>query len=114
MQQVADDMVSEYLRRGYDITSAGGTVIEKAVPSDVENLRKLYTDQQAVIARLERKLKKNGQDLGDAELEIKYQELVKTHEDLQLAHEALEEENADLKDQLNALNAQLTALMTAQ
>lgn len=92
---IPDDRVADYLSRGYDLASNAGTVIKKAVPTDLVALQKFYTDHVAKIVKLEKELKKR--DNGDGELKSKYNALVKTCEELQEKNRVLEDELEKLK-----------------
>lgn len=95
---VPDNRVDDYLARGYSIADESGTVIKKAVPTDKSELQKLYTDQVAKIAELEKKLAEQSDttelDALKAELEA-YKERC----------EELEKENNALKAEIQQLKA---------
>lgn len=92
---VPDDRVSDYLERGYSIASAAGTVIKKAVPTDLAELQKLYTNQVAEIANLKKQLEEQ------TELQANYDKLLASYEEL-------EEKNQDLELELSELKAKKT------
>lgn len=98
LTSIPDDRVADYLSRGYDLASDAGTVIKRAVPTDLVALQKLYTDQVATITKLEKQLsegKTNNEEF--AELQSKYDQLIKTCEDLEEKNYALEAEIERLK-----------------
>lgn len=107
LQNISEEMVQDYVRRGYDICNKGGVVIEKSIPTDIAALQKAYTDQQARIAALEKQIAENAEDEG---LKAMYQELEKGHEELLTTYETVEEENETLKTTNAALTAQITEL----
>lgn len=53
---IKDDQVRDYLDKGYSVVSAGGKVLQQAIPTDINVLRKAYVDHVARIAQLEKQL----------------------------------------------------------
>ena len=84
MLTIPDNRIEDYVARGYSIANEAGIVVKPAVPTDIAELQKLYTDHVAKIVNLEKQLK------DCAEWKINYDKLMK-------AYEELEEKNADLE-----------------
>ncbi len=105
---IPDNRVDDYLERGYDLASVAGTVVKKAVPTDKAELQKLYTEQVAKIANLEKALAKNNKPEDDGELEAVKKELAemqKSYDNLVKMYEELEEERDSLKAEVEKLKA---------
>ena len=92
MLQIPDNRVADYVANGYDIANAAGIVTKKAVPTDLAELQKLYTDQVAKIAKLEKKVKES------AQLQADYDKLLQSYEELEDKNNELEAELLALKE----------------
>ena len=64
---IRDDLVVDYVDRGYNLISKGGGVLREAVPSDIATLQKAYLDHKAEIARLKNELRKKTEAFGGGE-----------------------------------------------
>lgn len=85
---IPDDRVSDYVARGYDIASVEGTVIKKAVPTDLSELQRLYTDQVSKIVNLEKIIEQRDKQIESLESEL--DSLQTDYESLSNAYKQLE------------------------
>ena len=56
--EVDSELKQRYLNEGYNIINAKGQVVEKAIPTDIAELRKAYVMHTKTIKRLESEIKK--------------------------------------------------------
>ena len=92
MLTIPDDRLADYVARGYDVANAAGIVIKKAIPTDIAELQKLYTEQVAKIVQLEKQVKES------ASLQADYDKLAKAYEELEDTNNELEAELLKLKE----------------
>lgn len=92
MLQIPDDRVADYVASGYDIANKAGVVTKKAIPTDLAELQKLYTDQVAKIAQLEKKVKESEQ------LQADYDKLLASYEELEDKNSEFEAELLAVKE----------------
>ena len=92
MLTIPDNRLADYLERGYDIANNAGIVIKKAIPTDTAELQKLYTEQVAKIANLEKQVAEYD------ELQANYRQLLKSYEELDERNAELEAELLKLKE----------------
>ncbi len=94
---IPDNRVDDYLARGYDLASEAGTVVKKAVPTDTAELQKLYTEQVAKIAQLEKELANNTVNDELEAIKTQLEDLQKKYDTLLKEYKELEAENEKLK-----------------
>jgi hypothetical protein len=54
--RVKKQYAQDYVAAGYNIVTNGGKVIQQAIPTDVDVLRKAYVEQVSEIAALKKEL----------------------------------------------------------
>lgn len=54
--RVKDDLVKHYVDIGYDVISEDGTVLQRAVPNDMTQLKAEFTKSQEQIATLKARI----------------------------------------------------------
>lgn len=51
--RISESEINKYLSLGYDIKNDDGTVLHRAVPSDITSLKSAFTNQLKMISELE-------------------------------------------------------------
>lgn len=51
--RVSDDQIERYLNLGYRQTDGKGNIIKDTIPTDINTLKKAYTENKATIEKLE-------------------------------------------------------------
>lgn len=97
--RVSEEQKAEYLAKGFDVIGENGTVIEFTVPSDMNVLKKAYSDHIKEIEELKKQIG-NSANTQDGDLQADYDSLLDDYNELV-------EENEKLNDELDSLKAEL-------
>lgn len=65
--RVKDDLVKHYIDIGYDVISEDGTVLQRAVPTDLTQLKAEYVKNQEQIATLKARVAELESQLAERE-----------------------------------------------
>lgn len=97
---IPSEQKAEYMAQGFDVIDKDGKVVEYTVPSDVNVLKKAYTDHINEIKALKAKLA-NGEAGGGVPQE--------DYDNLLDDYNALQDENEALKARVEELEAEIEA-----
>lgn len=99
---VPEEQKYEYLAKGFDVVASDGTVIEHTVPSDVNVLKKAYTDHISEIAKLKAKLAEKSNE-SDSVSQEDYNALLSDYNEAMDTIDSLNATIADLENDLDNL-----------